>query len=124
MKKSDINKILKENGLTFVKLSTGDWIKPEKCFINGEGKRVKGIPASTFGPTTVTTAYKEIMYKRKQKVESDLVDFGMKKDGDKLVSPDGKLKLTLNETVFPQYARSAGYDDGYKSIYLVPVYHK
>jgi hypothetical protein len=123
MKKSDINKVLKENGYGFVKLSAGGF-SGDKCFTGFDGKRVKGIRGGSFGPMTVTNAYQERNQSIIREVESDLRYIGMRKNEDGLlVSEDGKIKMTLVVENFPQYARSAGYDDGYQNCYILPVFH-
>ena len=52
--KTAINKVLKEHGYNFIKVKTGDWTKPEKCFTTMDGKRVKGIKGGSIGPLTST----------------------------------------------------------------------
>jgi hypothetical protein len=123
MKKSDINKALKENGYGFIKIQTGDWIKPEKCFTGFDGKKVKGIAGGSRGPMTATNAYEEKNVKVAEEAIYSLVKIGMKKEDGLLVSPDGKIKVSLTVNYFPTYARSAGYDDSYETAYIQPIFH-
>jgi hypothetical protein len=123
MKKSDVNKVLKEAGYGFIKVQTGDWAKPEKCLTGFDGKRVKGIKGGSVGPTTVTSAYQERNQQVISEVTSSLKDIGMVEKDDCLVSPDGKISLSLGLVDYPQYTRSAGYDDAYRNYYVVPNFH-
>lgn len=120
MKKSDINKVLKENGYGFVKIQTGEWAKPEKCYTGWDGKKVKGIRGGSYGPLTVTSAYQEKNESIIKSVTSSLKSLGMVEKDSHLESQDGKIKVALNVEVFPQYTRSAGYDVGYQSCYIIP----
>ena len=123
MKKSDINRVLKEAGYGFIKVQTGDWAKPEKCLTGFDNKRVKGIRAGSVGPTTVTSAYQERNQEVISEVTNALKDIGMVEKDNVLVSPDGKIKLALGITDFPKYTRSAGYDDAYRNFYIQPIFH-
>ena len=121
MKKSDINSILKEAGLQFVKISTGTgWDSKDKCYTGFNGKRVKGIPTASYGPMTATNVHNEKTASVKSEVISKLKKLGMVEQDDILVSEDGKIKFSLTEQWFPKYTRSAGYDESYQNIYLVP----
>jgi len=122
MKKSDVNKVLKECGYGFVKVQTGDWTKPEKCLTGFDNKRVKGIKAGSVGPTTVTSAYRERNDETITTVKDSLRCIGMKEEDNVLVSPNGKIKVSLTVVDYPHYARSAGYDDGYRNYYVVPTF--
>ena len=54
MKKSDINTVLKNQGIECVKIHDGSMTG--KCYTDWNGKRVKGIRGGSVGPTTVTSA--------------------------------------------------------------------
>ena len=69
---------------------------------------------------TVTNAHNEKTASVKSEIVNELKRMGMVEKDDLLVSNDGKIKLSLAEQWFPQYSRSAGYDESYQSIYLVP----
>ena len=120
MKKSDVNAVLKDHGIEFVKIQTGDWAKPEKCYTGFNGKRVKGIRGGSYGPMTVTTAYQEANDRIISSVTSSLKKIGMVEKDGHLESTDRKIKLSLGVEFFPKYTRSAGYDESYKNCYIIP----
>jgi hypothetical protein len=122
MKKTEINKVLKENGYGFIKVNTGNWNNPEQCYTNWQGKRVKGIKGGSYGPVTVTRAWEEKNQEVISTVTDALKQIGMKEEDGYLKSPDGKIKLKLMVDTFPQYTRSAGYDEGYTNCFITPVY--
>ena len=122
MKKTEINKVLKEAGYGNIKVQDGSW-SDGKCYTNYEGKRVKGIKGGSVGPTTVTSAYQEKNDEIINSVTKNLIEAGMKEEGNNLVSENGKIKLSLMVTYFPTYTRSAGYDDAYETAYIQPVFH-
>jgi len=122
MKKAEINKVLKELGYGFVKVSTGNDFDNGKCFTGWDGKRVKGIPGGSHGPMTATNAYQERNKAVIDKVTSSLRCAGMVERDGVLESQDGKIKLTLTVSEFPKYTKSAGYDDGYMNCYIQPLF--
>ena len=71
---------------------------------------------------TVTNAHNEATANVKSEVIRALEAIGMEEQDNLMVSPDGKIKLSLNEQWFKQYSRDAGYDEAYQNIYLVPTF--
>lgn len=124
--KSAISAVLKEQGLEFVKLSSGGSCYDSKCYTGFNGKRVKGIYAAQFGPMTVTSAYQDHIRNKLADVEGALLKLGMEylHEGVMVANKDAKrpLKLSLRTEYFPAYMRSANLDDGYKNIFIVPEY--
>ena len=120
MKKSEINKILKDLGLSFVKVNTGDWAKPEKCYTNFEGKRVKGIKATNRGPLDITDAADKRIDELTCKIIDTFRKEYFKVENGIFTSPDGKLSFNFIEETYPQYTRSANLDDGYIQVVLIP----
>jgi len=125
--KTVINKVLKEMGMGFVKLDDGGFYSNGVCYTNGAGKRVKGIPAASHGPMTVTDAYRTHIADKKLKVRNALVEAGISYDYKEdlfIANKDAKKPITfkLMEDWFPAYTRSAGYDSGYQSIYITVNY--
>ena len=45
----------------------------------------------------------------------------IEKDGH-LESKDGKIKMRISVSMYPQYSRSMGYDDAYQTAYIVPEF--
>ena len=123
MKKSDVNAVLKDHGISFVKVQTGDWAKPEKCYTGWDGKKVKGIKGGSIGPMTVTSAYQEKNQEVINSVTSSLKNIGMVEKDGLLQSKDGKLSLSLDLVDYPAFTYSAGYDDSYRNYYVVPNFH-
>ncbi len=125
--KSSIAAVLKDQGLGFVKMSTGiSYADTTKCFKDGAGKRVKGIRAASHGPMTVTDEYQKAITAKMTEVEAALLQIGMEyvDEGLMVANKDAKrpLKLSLNVEWFPAYTRAANLDEGYKNIYIVPTY--
>lgn len=121
----EINQTLKDLGYGFVKISTGDWGQT-KTYKDWNGNTTKGIIASSFGPMTVTNAYKE----RADKVLRDIRERLLPISDDVQYLQDGGLRVifdlgakfrTIDFTLqsFPAYAGSLGYDEGYKNLYWV-----
>lgn len=122
MTKTDINKALKELGYGFVKVSTGGWDEP-KCYTGFDGKRVKGISGGSVGPLTSSNTYEEKNQRVISEVTDTLRDLGMREQEDGvLVSPNGKIKVSLTVSYFPAYTRSAGYDESYQNAYIQPIF--
>jgi len=122
MRKSDINKMLKEFGYGYVKVTTNDWDRPEKCYTDFNGKRVKGIVATHRGPLDVTDAADRRIEAVKSDITDTFRDAGFTVRNGIFEAPDGTLNFTLMEMTYPQYTRSANMDDGYTQVVLVPNY--
>lgn len=120
MKKSDINTVLKNQGIGYVKIHDGSMTG--KCYTDWNGKRVKGIRGGSVGPMTATSAASDKTKSVLSTLEKDLKDLGMiEKDGH-LESKDGKIKMRISVSMYPQYSRSMGYDDAYQTAYIVPEF--
>ena len=122
--KVEINKVLKELGNGFVKMSDGEgWSEKTVCYTDWNNKRVKGIRVSSRGPMDVTDAWSEARDRNVSRIKDELKDLGLRETSSSVFeTADGKIKLSLNVEEYPQYTRSTNLDSGYVNLYLVPRY--
>lgn len=125
--KAEINAVLKACGNGFVKMSTGSYGPNTQKTYKENGKMVKGIPAASYGPMTVTDMYRVAINEKAAELQAALTKAGMVFDTERecMVANSGTKKeivLFLREVWLPAYTRSANLDSGYKNIYLVPVF--
>lgn len=126
MSKVQVNKILKEQGLSFIKISDGSSMHcAEKCMTDHEGKRMKGIYLSSHSPMDVTSASSDRITTTKNKVLSKLQHLN-KIDGRYVVEETAKTitYLYLATERHRTYSWKANLDDGYQTSYLVPYFTK
>ena len=127
MSKVVANKILKEHGLEFVKVSTGSLIGNDKCFTDNSGKRVKGMFGASIGPMTLTNIPWDKLREKERQVHSVLAArFKQDETGSYIVEETSRsvTKLRLSTQDFPAYTRSANLDDAYRNHYIVPFFEK
>ena len=124
--KTNINAVLKTFGFGNVKMSDGGMYSEGKAYRDYNNKTVRGIAAGSHGPMTVTNAHVERFNSTFAEVSEALKAIGFVQEGDGtlIANRDAKkpLVLTLAKREFPAYTRSANYDEGYKNVYIVPVY--
>lgn len=125
MSKTQVNAILKEAGLAFIKISDGSMYESGKCMVDHAGKRMKGIYLSSHSPMDVTSAASERIAANKQAVFNKLQH--LKTDAGRYVVAETSKTITylyLATERLRTYSRKANLDEGYQTSYLVPYFTK
>ena len=124
MDAKELNQILKDIGLGFVKMSKGCYSHGNVTYKSYDGKTVKGIAAGSYGPMTVTNAHLEHDQQTKDKIHEALYPHAFRYDRSKceyvfrLGNKVRTIRFTLHD--FPTYSHHADLDPGYMSKYWVP----
>jgi len=123
--KTEVNAILKEAGLGFVKMDADACGFDTKCVKDHDGKRIKGIHLSSHSPMDVTSAASDRVRNRTNEVHNRLSHL-KQVNGSYVVEETARTITTLYLATerHRSYARSVGYDNGYQSSYLVPYFTK
>lgn len=130
--RKQITEVLKQHGLERIKLSKGGWGPGQSvAYRDCNNKMLTAVPCACHGPMTVTNAHREAIDKKRLAIYNAFYGIGLfqdlsKENGVFVVARTKKTvtHLRLMEQWVPQYTRSAGYDESYKQIVLVPVYTK
>ena len=123
MTKTTFNRILKELGYTFVKVSRGTFATP-KCYTDYYGKKTKGIRGGSYGPMTITNQWRNVNEKVTNAVKVEMNKLG-------IISIDGsdffqyivqfgrkEFKVTFSWEAYPTYDRSQRLDPSYLTQWL------
>lgn len=127
LSKSDINKVLKDAGVGFVKMSTGSYSRPKT-----HSSKLKGVKGGQIGPMTVTSVWREKNIETERELYNTLSGAFFKYDEVKFNPPSGdgfdmfienpskgkQLVYRFRWSTFPTYAPSRDLDPSYQSYWL------
>ena len=129
MTQSEVNKLLKEAGLGFVKINTSSYpINRSKKYTNWEGKSFKGFRGGSIGPMTVTNAHlnhnKEVVQRINELTRDYSCQLAETDNGVIIKFQAGSGKDIVKEfkwNTFPTNSASMGFDPAYQTYWLVEV---
>lgn len=127
MSKAVANKILKEQGLAFIKIKQGSGSFAEsKCMVDHNDKRMKGIYLWSHSPMDVTSVGSDKVRQTEQEIRS-MLDGKFRKINERWVVEETSRTITFLYLALERlrtYSWKANLDDGYQTSYLVPYFTK